>query len=100
MAVAMTSLSESERLTIKVTDVMGNNSETFFKLKRTTVLSLLMKTFCEHQRVPLVSVRFLFDGERVNPAESPKPLSISHLREPSLLRKFLYTNLAADFLFT
>lgn len=59
---------KSEHLNIKVTD---NNNEVFFKIKRTTALSKLMNAFCERQGKALSSVRFLFDGARVNPQDSP-----------------------------
>jgi small ubiquitin-related modifier len=60
-------------LNIKVTD---NNNEVFFKIKRTTALSKLMNAFCERQGKSMQSVRFLFDGARVNPTDSPD--SVSH----------------------
>ena len=63
----------SEHLNIKVTD---NNNEVFFKIKRTTALSNLMNAFCERQGKTAQSVRFLFDGSRVNPTDSPD--SVSH----------------------
>lgn len=62
----------SEHLNIKVTD---NNNEVFFKIKRTTALSKLMNAFCERQGKALSSVRFLFDGARVNPQDSPDSVS-------------------------
>jgi len=63
----------SEHLNIKVTD---NNNEVFFKIKRTTALSKLMNAFCERQGKALSSVRFLFDGNRVNPTDSPDGLDM------------------------
>lgn len=63
---------KSEHLNIKVTD---NNNEVFFKIKRTTALSKLMNAFCERQGKALTSVRFLFDGARVNPSDSPDSVS-------------------------
>jgi hypothetical protein len=65
---------KSEHLNIKVTD---NNNEVFFKIKRTTALSKLMNAFCDRQGKIPTSVRFLFDGARVNPTDSPD--SVSHL---------------------
>ena len=62
----------SEHLNIKVTD---NNNEVFFKIKRTTNLSKLMNAFCERQGKAPNSVRFLFDGARVNPTDSPDSVS-------------------------
>ena len=65
---------KSEHLNIKVTD---NNNEVFFKIKRTTALSKLMNAFCERQGKAPSSVRFLFDGARVNPSDSPDSVSTS-----------------------
>jgi hypothetical protein len=62
----------SEHLNIKVTD---NNNEVFFKIKRTTQLKKLMDAFCERQGKPISSVRFLFDGSRVQPTDSPDTVS-------------------------
>lgn len=62
----------SEHLNIKVTD---NNNEVFFKIKRTTQLKKLMDAFCERQGKTTASVRFLFDGQRVNPTDNPDTVS-------------------------
>jgi hypothetical protein len=62
----------SEHLNIKVTD---NNNEVFFKIKRTTALKKLMDAFCERQGKAPTSVRFLFDGSRVQPTDSPESVS-------------------------
>ena len=58
----------AEHLNIKVTD---NNNEVFFKIKRTTQLKKLMDAFCDRQGKMPSTVRFLFDGERVNPTDTP-----------------------------
>jgi len=63
---------QSEHLNIKVTD---NNNEVFFKIKRTTQLKKLMDAFCERQGKSFTSVRFLFDGTRVNPGDCPDSVS-------------------------
>ncbi|KAK2593581.1 SUMO protein smt3 [Conoideocrella luteorostrata] len=63
----------SEHLNIKVTD---NNNEVFFKIKRSTKLEKLMTAFCERQGKTLNSVRFLFDGSRVQPADTPDALEM------------------------
>ncbi|KAL8692436.1 MAG: hypothetical protein Q9218_002536 [Villophora microphyllina] len=57
---------KTEHLNIKVTD---NNNEVFFKIKRTTALSKLMNAFCERQGKNLSTVRFLFDGARLEMAD-------------------------------
>ena len=58
----------TEHLNIKVTD---NNNEVFFKIKRSTKLEKLMNAFCDRQGKQLSTVRFLFDGQRVRPEDSP-----------------------------
>ncbi|KAK7514536.1 ubiquitin-related domain-containing protein [Phyllosticta citricarpa] len=58
----------SEHLNIKVTD--GNN-EVFFKIKRTTEFKKLMHAFCERQGKRPNTVRFIFDGHRLNEEQKP-----------------------------
>ncbi|KAL8680256.1 MAG: hypothetical protein Q9224_000445 [Gallowayella concinna] len=77
---------KTEHLNIKVTD---NNNEVFFKIKRTTALSKLMNAFCERQGKNLSTVRFLFDGARVNPTDSPD----SVIRTTWLTLPFLLSSL-------
>lgn len=68
---------QSEHLNIKVTD---NNNEVFFKIKRTTQLKKLMDAFCDRQGKSPQSVRFLFDGQRVQPTDNPDSVSQSGYR--------------------
>jgi len=63
-----------EHLNIKVTD---NNNEVFFKIKRTTALKKLMDAFCDRQGKMPNTVRFLFDGTRVNPTDTPDTLDMA-----------------------
>jgi small ubiquitin-related modifier len=64
---------DNEHLNIKVTD---SNNEIFFKIKRTTQLKKLMDAFCERSGKSPQSVRFLFDGTRVNPTDNPETVCI------------------------
>jgi len=64
----------TEHLNIKVTD---NNNEVFFKIKRSTKLEKLMNAFCDRQGKQLSTVRFLFDGQRVRPEDSPDSLDMA-----------------------
>lgn len=66
----------AEHLNIKVTD---NNNEVFFKIKRSTKLEKLMNAFCERQGKTLQSVRFLFEGQRVQPTDTPDTVCNSKL---------------------
>ena len=72
---------QSEHLNIKVTD---NNNEVFFKIKRTTQLKKLMDAFCDRQGKAPSSVRFLFDGTRVNPTDNPE--TVSHIIDERIPR--------------
>ncbi|OLN94226.1 Ubiquitin-like protein SMT3 [Colletotrichum chlorophyti] len=63
-----------EHLNIKVTD---NNNEVFFKIKRSTKLDKLMTAFCERQGKAINSVRFLFEGQRVQPTDTPDTLEMA-----------------------
>jgi len=62
----------AEHLNIKVTD---NNNEVFFKIKRSTKLEKLMNAFCERQGKSVSSVRFLFEGQRVQATDTPETVS-------------------------
>ncbi|KAJ5578087.1 Ubiquitin-like protein SMT3 [Penicillium hispanicum] len=63
-----------EHLNIKVTD---NNNEVFFKIKRSTPLKKLMDAFCDRQGKQMATVRFLFDGTRVRPDDTPDGLDMA-----------------------
>ncbi|KAI0484751.1 ubiquitin family protein [Xylariaceae sp. FL0804] len=63
-----------EHLNIKVTD---NNNEVFFKIKRSTKLEKLMSAFCERQGKNVESVRFLFEGQRVQKTDTPDSLEMT-----------------------
>ncbi|KAI4125282.1 MAG: hypothetical protein LQ338_004354 [Usnochroma carphineum] len=72
---------KTEHLNIKVTD---NNNEVFFKIKRTTALKKLMDAFCERQGKNTNTVRFLFDGARVNQNDTPDSLLRMFYRTKSM----------------
>ena len=85
---------QSEHLNIKVTD---NNNEVFCKIKRTTALKKLMDAFCERQGKAPTSVRFLFDGSRVQPTDSPETVSsFLVIAPPPFLVLRLYSTLHAE----
>ena len=74
----------TEHLNIKVTD---NNNEVFFKIKRSTNLKKLMDAFCDRQGKMPNTVRFLFDGVRVQASDTPDTVSytINHQGSTILL---------------
>ncbi|CAG8449374.1 16093_t:CDS:2 [Dentiscutata heterogama] len=53
----------TEHINLKV--VGSDHNEMFFKIKRTTQLKKLMDAFCERQGKAFNSLRFLYDGERL-----------------------------------
>uniref|UniRef100_A0A7S3B187 Ubiquitin-like domain-containing protein n=1 Tax=Haptolina ericina TaxID=156174 RepID=A0A7S3B187_9EUKA len=65
---------DGNHINLKVVTQDGN--EIFFKCKATTPLSKLMNAFCQRQGVALASVRFLFDGTRINEHQTPSDLDM------------------------
>ncbi|OMJ86087.1 hypothetical protein SteCoe_12443 [Stentor coeruleus] len=66
----------SEHITLKVKSQDGN--EVFFKIKRATPLKKLMEAYCSRNGVNISTVRFLFDGQRIQETNTPNDL---HLEE-------------------
>jgi len=63
-----------EHINIKV--VSDDNSEVFFKIKRTTPFRKLMDAYCQRQGKSLTTVRFLYDGDRISPDQTPEQLEM------------------------
>ncbi|KAI8879065.1 ubiquitin-like protein, partial [Backusella circina FSU 941] len=63
-----------EHINIKV--VSNDTNEVFFKIKRSTQLRKLMDAYCERQGKSTTSVRFLYDGARVLPHNTPDELEM------------------------
>ncbi|KAG0041872.1 Small ubiquitin- modifier 1 [Gryganskiella cystojenkinii] len=63
-----------EHINLKV--VGSDQSEVFFKIKRSTQLKKLMEAYCDRQGKSLNSVRFLYDGERVQTTNTPNELEM------------------------
>ncbi|KAF9585606.1 Small ubiquitin- modifier 1 [Lunasporangiospora selenospora] len=64
----------SEHINLKV--VGADSTEVFFKIKRSTQLKKLMDAYCDRQGKSLQSVRFLYDGERIQPNNTPSELEM------------------------
>ncbi|EDO45837.1 predicted protein, partial [Nematostella vectensis] len=60
----------------KLKFVFQDNSEVHFKIKKTTQLKKLKAAYCDRQGVQMNSVRFLFDGQRINDDQTPKQLEM------------------------
>merc|ERR1719361_869839 len=61
-------------INLKVKSQDGN--EVYFKVKHTTKLSKLMNAYCNRVGKELSAVRFLFDGERLQPDATPEQLDM------------------------
>lgn len=65
----------AEHLSLRV--VSSNGTEVFFKIRRSTRLEKLMAAYCQKMGVANPSsVRFVFDGQRVNPESTPSDLDM------------------------
>ena len=59
---------ETEYIKLKV--VGQDSNEIHFRVKQTTQMGKLKKSYYERVGVPVTSLRFLFDGRRINNDES------------------------------
>ncbi|EEB08678.1 hypothetical protein SJAG_03843 [Schizosaccharomyces japonicus yFS275] len=64
----------AEHINLKV--VGQDNNEVFFKIKKTTEFGKLMKIYCARQGKSMSSLRFLVDGERIRPDQTPAELEM------------------------
>lgn len=60
-------------INLKVSD---GQSEIFFKIKRTTPLKRLMEAFAKRQGKEMDSLRFLYDGVRIQADQTPAMLDM------------------------
>merc|ERR1712221_5098 len=65
---------ETEYIKLKV--VGQDSNEIHFRVKQTTQMGKLKKSYAERVGVPITSLRFLFDGRRINEDETPKALEM------------------------
>jgi len=63
-----------EHINLKVMGQDGNIVQ--FKIKRHTALKKLMSTYCERAGLALQTIRFSFDGTRINESDTPKGLDM------------------------
>ena len=61
---------------IKLKVVGQDNAEVHFKVKYTTNLGKLKKSYSDRQGVSVSALRFLFDGRRINDEDTPKSLEM------------------------
>ncbi|XP_014675498.1 PREDICTED: small ubiquitin-related modifier-like [Priapulus caudatus] len=68
--------SGSEYIKLKV--LGQDNNEIHFKVKMTTAMAKLKKSYSERVGIPANSLRFLFDGHRINDEDTPKKLEMEN----------------------
>merc|ERR1712198_206495 len=61
---------------IKLKVVGQDSNEIHFRVKMSTQMGNLKKSYSERVGVPIASLRFLFDGRRINDEETPKALEM------------------------
>jgi small ubiquitin-related modifier len=64
----------AKHINIKVKDMA--EGETFFKIKTTTKLSKVIDAYCDRQALDRTSVRFLFEGSRIQDDDTPESLEM------------------------
>ncbi|KAF8460446.1 ubiquitin-related domain-containing protein [Russula ochroleuca] len=62
--------------TINVKVVSSGGDEVFFKIKRTTKLSKLQGAYANKVGKDVGSIRFLYDGTRINDDDTPQSLDM------------------------
>lgn len=68
-----TEVKSETHINLKVSD---GQSEIFFKIKRTTPLRRLMEAFAKRQGKEMDSLRFLYDGVRIQADQTPALLDM------------------------
>ncbi|KAI7843912.1 hypothetical protein COHA_002454 [Chlorella ohadii] len=63
-----------EAMSVKVKD--QNGGEVVFRVKPHTKFDKILNAFCSKKSVDPAQVRFVFEGERVNPQSSPQDLGM------------------------
>jgi small ubiquitin-related modifier len=61
---------KKEKAHLQLTIKGNDNDKVYFKVKKSTKLKKLMDAYCGRLGVQAESVRFMFDGDRLNPESS------------------------------
>jgi len=68
--------SEDAQATINIKVVSSQGEEVFFKIKRSTKLSKLQGAYASKVGKDVSSIRFLYDGSRINDDDTPASLDM------------------------
>ncbi len=63
-----------ENITVKVRDQTGDEMQ--FRVKKTTKMSKIFDAYAQRRGIAAASLRFLLDGERIQPEQTPKMLEL------------------------
>lgn len=74
-----------EHLSLKVKSQEGN--EVYFKVKKTTTFAKVMAAYCKKVGADMESVRFLFDGVRLKPDQTPADVRRQHAHTSSSIAR-------------
>ena len=69
-------MDEVEYIKLKV--VGQEENEIHYRVKTTTLLGKLKKSYSDRVGVPVDSLKFLFDGRRIHDDETPELLEMEH----------------------
>ena len=64
----------TEHIKLRVTS--QDNQEIQFRVKKLTKMGKLKKSYSEKVGIPVESLRFLFDGQRINDDDTPKSFEL------------------------
>ncbi|PIA59866.1 hypothetical protein AQUCO_00400617v1 [Aquilegia coerulea] len=70
----MSEAADDDHIKLKIKD--QNGKEMFFRIKRTTELGKVIKTYCDRQAMDPKIVRFFCDGQRIRGSETPAELDM------------------------
>jgi len=59
-----------------VCTTLQTGEETFFKIKKSTRMQKVFETYAQRKGVQSSSLRFLLDGDRIAPEQTPKMLEL------------------------
>lgn len=64
----------AEPITLRLRDQTGE--EVLFKVKKDTKMQKIFDAYAQRRGVSVASLRFMLDGERINPENTPKTLEL------------------------
>jgi len=67
---------KGEGNTIQLRVVNQDGNEVVFKIKKQTALRKLIEAYCSRQGLDMNAIRFLYDGNRIQPDQTPKELEM------------------------